>query len=69
MIRGLAWRRPDDRRPRQQGVQQHGGELRTGEAVASRIPSNWVAAEELKLSYHNSKTISITIYPYYGSLN
>ena len=29
----------------------------------------WVAVKELKLSYHNPKTILFTIYPYYGSIN
>ena len=28
----------------------------------------WVAVKELKLSYHNPKTILLTIHPYYGKL-
>ena len=29
----------------------------------------WVAVKELKLSCHNSQTISFTMYPYYGTLD
>ena len=29
----------------------------------------WVAVKEFNLSYHNSKTILLTIYPYDGNLN
>ena len=42
--------------------------------VASALPtiglsfSYWVPAKELELSYHNSKTILCTIYPYSGNL-
>ena len=31
--------------------------------------STWVAVKELKLSYHNPKTMVFTIYPCYGNLN
>ena len=30
---------------------------------------SWTAVKELKLSYHNLKTISFTIYPCYGNLS
>ena len=29
----------------------------------------WVAAKELKLSYHNPETMLLTTYPYCGNLN
>ena len=33
------------------------------------VCKDWVAVQELKLSYHNPETILFTIYPDFGSLN
>ena len=39
---------------------------RPGEtALGSQSPHDWVAVEDLELSYHSSKTTLSTIYPYY----
>ena len=35
---------------------------------SQELERNWVAAKELKLSYHNPETISFTIYQQYGNL-
>ena len=35
----------------------------------TRDPIYWVAVKELKLSYHNPKTMLFTIYAYYGNGN
>ena len=32
------------------------------------VQIQWAAAKEFILSYHNSETILLTIYPYYGNL-
>ena len=43
-----------------------GNASRIGGLIGS--PSNWVAAEEFKLSYHNPETILFGIYPHHGTL-
>ena len=43
------------------------GPLEIGRILA-RGPVNWVAVQELTLSYQNPESILFTIYPCYGNL-
>ena len=42
---------------------------RPGFSGQLRNSNYWVAIQELKLSYHNPETVSVTINPYCGNLN